>query len=167
MKSTLYSLAVVTTMGLLVACSERPKEYQQGGTLESGSAPQAEARVRTAEELDNILQIEEAIAANPQSDSLYRLLVQNAVDEAGDIWSVGKGKIPGTAASPNIAQSMATRAATIDAARWAAYVLEWQETDYATPFGSIDREVPGYVTVRSSLRDDSTMIVILRTPVKK
>ncbi|MDZ7344662.1 MAG: hypothetical protein ONA90_09140, partial [candidate division KSB1 bacterium] len=67
------------------------------------------------------------------------------------------------ASSPNVAQSQAEQAALLDASRWAAYLIEWRKTDYATKFGALQSSVPGVQLVRKALTD-SLCIVLVQVP---
>jgi hypothetical protein len=65
-----------------------------------------------------------------------------------------------------VALRQAEMAATLDASRWAAYLLEWRKTDYATKFGSLKASVPGATVVRKAT-NDSLCVVLARVPLQQ
>jgi hypothetical protein len=79
---------------------------------------------------------------------------------------VGKGRVNPQASLPSVALSQAEMAATLDASRWAAYLLEWQKNDYTTKFGSLQASVPGATIVRKSTNDTLCM-VLARVPLQQ
>lgn len=166
------SNAVVLLVIALLACSEnadkQPRPPETSGSLSTSETTQtqAEARVPTPSEAQALLTLQERIMQQPQELALRRELGQKAIDaNAGVVWSIGRAKIPSTAASPNIAQSQAELAARIDASRWAAYLLAWHKNDYATNFGAIQAQVPNGDVVSKAFTD-SSCVVVMKTSLR-
>jgi hypothetical protein len=132
----------------------------QAGTV--GGEP---VRELSEAEADTLLQLEQQIMLQPENEALRRELGRRAIDaNAGVIWAVGKGRVNPQASIPSVALSQAETAATLDASRWAAYLLEWRKTDYATKFGSLQASVPGATAVRKAA-NDSICVVLARVPL--
>jgi len=171
MKLQLIVMPVVIVT-CFTACDDGPKQGQSAQADSTGSLKVAEttlnagvplgqsARVLTESEADSFLQLQQQIMQQPNEVALRRELGRRAIDaNAGVIWVVGKGRINPKAATPNAALNQAKMAATLDAGRWAAYLLEWQKTDYAADFGKIQARVPGVKVVRESMNDSLCVVL--------
>jgi hypothetical protein len=135
----------------------------QAGAVAGGEV----ARELSEAEADTLLQLEQQIMQQPANETLRRELGRRAIDaNSGVIWVVGKGRVNPQAANPRVALSQAEMAATRDASRWAAYLLEWHKTDYATKFGSLQASVPGATVVRKAA-NDSLCVVLARVPLQQ
>ncbi|MDZ7289775.1 MAG: hypothetical protein ONB44_06895 [candidate division KSB1 bacterium] len=135
---------------------------EQGGTTTTVEP----ARVPSEAQADSLLQLQQQIMQQPENMALRRELGSRAIDtSAGVVWAVGKGRVNPRASNPSVAASQAELAAVIDASRWAAYLMEWQKTDYATNFGTLQASVPGATVVRKSI-NDSLCVVLVRVPLK-
>lgn len=163
------SNAAVLLVIALLACSEnanqQPRSPETSGSLSTNETTQTqtEARAPSPAEAQSLLILQERIMQQPQDITLRRALGQKAIDaNAGVVWSVGRAKLPSTAASPNLAQSQAELAARIDASRWAAYLLAWHKNDYATDLGAIQGQVPSGEVVSKTFTD-STCVVVMKT----
>ncbi len=175
---TPLSLSLLLT---LLACqkkAEQEVQAQQEGSIaaqeDAGSAPHTESmmeaeqgaplvtiRVPDDAEMQSILQTEQAIMANPLSDSLRRELGRKAIDAASrTIWTVGTGRVADPSSA--VALSTAERAAWADGNRWAAYLIEWQKNNFSTPFGNVQAQVPGSVIERKSI-GDSLCVALVKT----
>jgi hypothetical protein len=168
-------LRVVITILLctsFTACHDSPKQGQPAqadstGSLQAtetalnaGAVPGQTARVLTESEADSLLQLQQQIMQQPDAVTLRRELGRRAIDTtAGVIWVVGKGRINPKATTLNTALNQAKMAATLDAGRWAAYLREWQKTDYAADFGKIQASVPGIKVVRESMTDSLCIVL--------
>lgn len=118
-------------------------------------------------EADTLLQIEQQIMQQPENEALRRELGRRAIDaNSGVIWVVGKGRVNPQASTPSVALSQAETAATLDASRWAAYLLEWQKAGYTAKFGSLKASVPGATVVRKTT-NDSLCVVLAHVPIKR
>lgn len=118
-------------------------------------------------EADTLLQLEQQIMQQPENETLRRELGRRAIDaNSGVIWAVGKGRVNPQTPTASVALSQAEMAATLDANRWAAYLLEWQKTDYATKFGSLQASVAGATVVRKATYD-SLCIVLAHVPLQR
>jgi hypothetical protein len=173
MKLNLIILLAAAAFGVW-SCHDEPKEAEPADTGETGSMSVSEqtlnagqpARVPSESEADSLLQLQQQIMLQPDNVSLRRELGQRAIDaNAGVVWVVGKGRLKPNASGSNVAASQAKMAATLDASRWAAYLIEWQKTDYAMNFGAIQASVPGVKVVRESV-NDSLCIVLAQVPLK-
>jgi hypothetical protein len=130
----------------------------QAGAVAGGEV----VREPSETEADTLLQLEQQIMQQPENETLRRELGRRAIDvNSGVIWTVGKGRVNPQASTPSVALSQAEMAATLDASRWAAYLLEWQKTDYATKFGTLQASVPGATVVRKAT-NDSLCVVLAR-----
>ncbi len=146
----------------------QPAPAETAGSLQMAeTAPNADsatapaARILTEGEADSLLQWQQKIMQQPTDISLRRELGRRAIDaRAGVIWAVGKGRINPSATTPNVALNHAKMAATMDASRWAAYLLEWQQSDYATDFGKIQARVPGVKVVRETMNDSLCIVLV-------
>lgn len=167
--------AALVVIGL-AACNNGSQQSQPAPAGSSGSLQIAEAtsntdsaatmRVLSESEADSLLQLQQKIMQQPNDIALRRELGRRAIDaNAGIIWAVGKGWINPNATTPNVALNQAKLAATLDAARWAAYLLEWQNSDYAADFGKIQARVPGVKVVREAMTD-SVCIVLAQVPMQ-
>lgn len=161
-----------TLWGCFAACDNGTKQGQPAPADSAGSLQIAEttpsadsawtsaARVLTESETDSLWQLQQKIMLQPQDIVLRRELGRRAIDvNAGVIWTVGQGRINPKATTPNVALNQAKMAATLDAGRWAAYLLEWQKTDYAADFGKIQARVPGVKVVRESMNDSLCIVL--------
>jgi len=129
-------------------------------TPNADSAPATTARVLTESETDSLWQLQQKIMQQPNDITLRRELGRRAIDaNAGIIWAVGQGRINPKATPTNVALNQAKMAATLDAGRWAAYLLEWQKTDYAADFGKIQARIPGVKVVRESMNDSLCIVL--------
>jgi hypothetical protein len=149
----------------------QPQEADSVGSAkisaQAGAASGGVVREPSEGEADTLLQLEQQIMQQPENETLRRELGRRAIDaNAGVIWAVGKGRVNPQASSPSVALSQAEMAATLDASRWAAYLLEWQKNDYATKFGSLKASVPGATIVRKSA-NDSLCVVLARVPLQR
>lgn len=162
MSSALLLILVMVDSGC-INTSDR-SQPQEGAALvarEEAGPPKVTVRVPDDAEMQEILQIQHAIIANPQSDSLRRELGRRAMDAgARVIWTVGTGRV--TDPTSAIAISNAERAAWIDGNRWAAYLIEWQKNNFSTEFGSVQTQVPGSMVERKSM-SDSLCVVLVKT----
>lgn len=141
----------------------QPGEARTVSVSEQTSADQP-VRVPSEAELDSLLQLQQQIMQQPENPALRRELGRHAIDtHAGLVWVAGKGRLNPQAPSASVAASQAEQAALLDASRWAAYLIEWQKTDYATGFGSIQARVPAGTVVRK-LVNDSLCVVLVRIP---
>jgi hypothetical protein len=170
---------IVAAAGLGVwSCADDPKQAEPADTgatgslnvseqtLNAGVAAGQPARVPSESEADSLLLLQQQIMLQPDNVGLRRELGQRAIDaNAGVAWVVGKGRLKPNASNSNVAASQAKMAATLDASRWAAYLFEWQKTDYAMNFGTIQASVPGVKVVRESV-NDSLCIVLAQVPLK-
>jgi len=172
-----HHFAALVVVGL-AACNNGSQQSQPAPAGSSGSlqieeatsnadsAAATTARVLTESEADSLLQLQQKIMQQPHDMTLRRELGRRAIDaNAGIIWAVGKGRINPNATTPNVALNQAKLAATLDAGRWAAYLLEWQQSDYATDFGKIQARIPGVKVVRESM-SDSLCIVLAQVPMR-
>ena len=154
------------------ACEDGPKQGQPAqadstGSLQAtetalnaGAVPGQPARVLTESEADSLLQLQQQIMQQPDAVTLRRALGRRAIDTtAGVIWVVGTGRINPKATTLNTALNQAKMAATLDAGRWAAYLQEWQKTDYAADFGKIQASVPGVKVIRESMTDSLCVVL--------
>jgi hypothetical protein len=161
------------------ACQDDPKQGQFANvdstgslnvseeTLNAGVAISQPARVPSEIEADSLLQLQQQIMQQPNEVALRRELGRRAIDaNAGAIWVVGKGRVNPKASTPNAAANQAKLAAAIDAGRWAAYLIEWHKTDYATNFGEVHANIPGVKIVRESF-NDSLCVVLAQAPLKQ
>ncbi len=172
-----FLLAVLLTSFAIWTCQTH---REQGQPKEAGSAGAANiseqagavaggetVREPSVAEADTLLQLEQQIMQQPENAALRRELGRRAIDaNAGVIWTVGKGRLNPQASTPSVAMSQAEMAATLDASRWAAYLLEWQKTDYTTNLGSLQGSVPGATVVRKST-NDSLYVLLVRVPFKR
>jgi hypothetical protein len=144
--------------------AEQEVQAQQEGSLaprEDAGPPLVSARVPDDAEMQAILQTQQAIMANPFSDSLRRELGRKAIDAASSvIWTVGTGRVADPSSA--VALSNAERAAWADGNRWAAYLIEWQKNSYSAPFGSVQAQVPGSMIERKSM-SDSLCVALVKT----
>ncbi|MGH7450328.1 MAG: hypothetical protein ACRENG_03215 [bacterium] len=135
----------------------------QAGAVAGGEV----VRELSEAEADTLLQLEQQIMQQPENEALRRELGRRSIDaNSGVIWVVGKGRVNPQASIPSVALSQAEMAATLDANRWAAYLLEWRKTDYATKFGSLQASVPGATVVRKAT-NDSLCVVLARVPLQR
>lgn len=138
-------------------------EEQQGSLMvnEEAGPPTLSIRVPDDAEMQSIFSTEQAIMANPLSDSLRRELGRKAVDNTSRLlWTVGAGRVADPSSA--VALSNAERAAWIDGNRWAAYLIEWQKNDYSSPFGNVQTQVPGSVVERKTM-NDSMCVALVKT----
>jgi hypothetical protein len=120
------------------------------------------ARVPTEAEADSLWQLEQQIMQQPENIELRREFGRRALDAgAGVIWTVGQGRVNPKATNSSVAANQAEMAAKLDASRWAAYLIEWQKTNYAAPFGSLQSNVPGATVVRKK-NYDSLCVILAR-----
>lgn len=155
-------------------CQNRADRGQPEEASSIGSANKPEeagisepARVPSEAEADTLLTLQQEIMQQPENPALRRELGRRAIDaNAGVIWAVGKGQVNPQGASPSVAQKQAEQAALLDASRWAAYLIEWQKTDYATNFGKLQASVPGATIVRKAV-NDSLCVVLVQVPWKQ
>ncbi len=157
---------------LFYACSgdneQQPRKPETSGTLSKSesTATQAEVRAPNDSEVQALLALQERVKLQPQDAALRRELGKKAIDASNAlVWTIGRAKIPSTAASPSIAQSQAELAARIDANRWAAYLIAWHKNDYAAAFGTMQTQVPGGEVV-SKVVTDSTCVVVMKTGLR-
>lgn len=124
------------------------------------------ARVPSEAEADSLWQLEQQIMQQPENTEFRRELGRRAIDaRAGVIWTVGQGRVNPKTTNPSVAANQAEMAAKLDASRWAAYLIEWQKTDYAAPFGSLQSNLPGAAVVRKKTYD-SLCVVLARVSLK-
>jgi len=174
----LISITLAILLCSVWACNDEPKQGQpaEGGaagslkvsehTLNTGVAAAQPARVPSESEADSLLQLQQQIMQQPENEALRRELGRRAIDvNAGIIWAVGKGRVNPKASTPNTAANQAKMAATLDASRWAAYLMEWQKTGYATKFGAVQAQMPNVLVVREAFHD-SLWIVLAQMPLK-
>jgi hypothetical protein len=155
-------------------CQNQTDRGQPGEARQIGSANKPEeggpgepARVPTEAEADTLLALQQQIMLQPENSDLRRELGRRAIDaSAGIVWAMGRGKVNPQASSPGVAQSQAEQAALLDASRWAAYLIEWQKTDYATNFGKVQASVPG-AKVERKMINDSLCVVLVQVPWKQ
>lgn len=169
MKST--ALRLVLTVVVYCSCSQQaeqqPREPESEDALSAteNAAIQPEVRIPSEVEAQEMLELQNRIMKSPGEVALRRALGEKAImADAGVVWSIGRGKISPTTTSLSVAQSQAELAARIDAARWAAYLLEWQKNGYATAFGALQAQAPGGEVINKTL-NDSTCIVLVKTPL--
>jgi len=152
----------------VISCQQEPEQGQLRQPENTGAIPAIEEgqsqpveRIPTDQEILNLFALEDRILQQPDDRALRRALGEAAADvQAGIIWTAGRAKIKAGAPSPAIARSFAEQAAFVDASRWAAYILEWLENDYATEFGKIQGRVPGGKIVKSAATDSSVVVVV-------
>lgn len=177
MKSNLL-IILVTLLWSLWACNdshkpEQPAETESTGSLRApeqtpnaGMTVEPAGRVPSESEADSLLQLQQQIMQQPENPILRRELGRRAIEvNAGVVWVVGKGRINPKAPTLNTALNQARQAATLDAGRWAAYLLEWHKTDYAASFGKIQANLPGLKVVREAI-NDSLCVVLAQAPLK-
>jgi len=167
------SVIPILLITCFTACDDGPKQGGQPAqadstgslqvtetALNAGAVPGQPARVLTESEADSLLQLQQQIMQQPHAITLRHALGRRAIDaNAGVIWVVGKGRINPKAATLSTALNQAKMAATLDAGRWAAYLLEWHKTDYAADFGKIQARVPGVKVVRESMTDSLYLVL--------
>lgn len=158
-------LRLLLTVAVYCSCSQQAE--QQPRAPESGGALSASenAAMQSEFEVQELMALQDQIMKNPEEIALRRALGEKAiVVEAGVVWSIGRGKISMPARPLNVAQSQAELAARIDAARWAAYLLDWHKNGYATAFGELKAQVQGG-EVLNKILTDSTCVVLVKTPL--
>jgi hypothetical protein len=102
----------------------------------------------------------------PENIELRRELGRRAINAgAGVIWAMGQGRVNPKATNSSVAANHAEIAAKLDASRWAAYLIEWQKSGYAAPFGSLQSNLPGATVVRKKTYD-SLCVVLARISLK-
>jgi len=159
------------------SCQDEPqqgKPADTGGalnvseqTLNAGVTGSQPARIPTESEADSLLQLQQQIMQQPDNVALRRELGRRALDaNAGIVWVVGKGRINPKASTPNTALNQAQMAATLDASRWAVYLIEWHKTDYAARFGAVQGGLVGVKVIRAST-NDSLCIVLAQAPLQQ
>ncbi len=164
-----YSFCFVCLV-ILSACQRQGDQSQSHQTETSQvnygveqNPPQANIASLTATEVQNLIALQDRIVQQPDEIAFRRELGEKAIHaQAGVVWTVGRARLPGGASAGAVAKSQAEVAARIDAGRWAAYLLEWRQNDYATNFGSIQAKVPGNEVVNTSCTD-STCVVLVKT----
>ena len=165
------SLLLPTVLvGILLGCTKKsdrdqaqtaPPTENTMAAQESAGAPMVAVRVPDEAQVQELLSLEQAIIANPASDSLRRELGRRALDNSSRlIWTAGTGRVVDPTSA--VAIGNAERAAWVDGSRWAAYLIEWQRTDYRTPFGSVQAQVPGSMVERKST-SDSLCVALVKT----
>ncbi|MDZ7363913.1 MAG: hypothetical protein ONB46_24845 [candidate division KSB1 bacterium] len=174
----LFSAALLVLSCSVWACNDEPKQGQPADdgttgslkisehTLNTGVATAQPARIPSESEADSLLLLQQQIMQQPDDVALRRELGRRAIDvNAGMIWVVGKGRMNPKAATPSAAANQARMAATLDASRWAAYLIEWRKTDFATKFGAVQAQMPNVQVVREAFQD-SLCIVLAQMPLK-
>jgi hypothetical protein len=172
-----YRLVLMIGLLGLGACQsdgerEQPEDAGSAGAAnfsEHAGATTIDGPVRepSEAEADSLLQLEQQIIQQPENVVLRRELGRRAIDaKAAVIWTVGRGRVNPQASSLGVALSQAEMAATLDASRWTAYLIEWQKNDYATKFGSLQARVPVATVVRKST-NDSLCVVLARAPLQR
>ena len=164
----------ITAFMVVTACRQEPDSAAPRQPETSGAASVAEAtpsqpspRIPTEEEMQTLLVLQDRVKLEPDDLALRQELVQKAVDlEAKVVWSVGRAQLLPQAQSSAVAKSQAELAGRIEAARWAAHLLEWHRNGYATAFGSIHAHVPGNSIV-NTIVTDSTCIVLVKTALER
>jgi len=171
MKLNLILILVVVSCGVW-ACHDDPKPGQPAHadstgmlnaseqTLNAGVSTGQPARVPSEIEADSLRQLQQQIMQQPDDIALRRELGRRAIDtSAGIVWVVGKGRVNPKTANPNTAANQAKMVATLDAGRWAAYLIEWHKNDYATKFGVVQANIAGVKVVRESF--NGSLCVVL------
>src|SRR5574341_2000836 len=169
MKWKCATLAVVILVGIW-ACQDSTKKSQPEEAGAAGTANVSEqtfiaaasdsANAPSEAEADLLWQLEQQIMQQPENSELRRELGRQAIDaSAGVIWTVGQGRVNPRVTNPSVAANQAEMAAKIDASRWAAYLIEWQKTDYAVPFGSLYSNLPGALVVRKKTYDSLCVVL--------
>lgn len=176
----IYRAVLFVIVAGLTACNSGSQQGQPASGNSSGSLQMSETvssidsaaavasatRMLNENEVDSLWQLQQKIMQQPSDIALRRELGRRAIDAAaGIIWAVGQGRINPKTTTPNVALNQAKMAATLDASRWAAYLLEWQKTDYAADFGKIETRVPGIKVVREST-NDSLFIVLAQAQIR-
>jgi len=177
MKVKSLFFALVISYGVW-ACHDRAKPEQPAGANNTGMLKTAEqalqahvmsgqpVREPSVTEVDSLSTLQQQIMQQPDNAALRRELGRRAIDAgASVVWTVGKGRINPNATPANVAINQAKMAAAIDAGRWAAYLLEWHKTDYATNYGEIQAYIPGVKIVREAF-NDSLCVVLVQVPLK-
>lgn len=139
----------------------QPSSMQENSMAarEDAGAPMATAQVPDDAEMQAILQLQQAIVRNPDSDSLRRELGYRAIDAGARVlWTVGTGRV--TDPTSAVALGNAERAAWIDGSRWAGYLIEWQKNNFSTPFGSLQAQVPGSSVERKAMSDTLCLALV-------
>ena len=161
----------------ILACQDGSRKGQPEEAGTAGTASVSEqtvaaavgdsARVPTEAAADSLLLLEQQIMLQPDNIELRRELGRRALDAgAGVIWTVGQGRVNPKATNPSVAANQAEMAARLDASRWAAYLLEWEKTDYTASFGSLQSNLPGVTMVRKKTYD-SLCVVLARVALKR
>ncbi|MCI0692083.1 hypothetical protein L0337_08780 [candidate division KSB1 bacterium] len=175
MRSSFLLLILLVSLTCWTCQANREKDQPQAAdsigaakiSAQAGAVGGEVVRELSEAEADTLLQLEQQIMQQPENEALRRELGRRAIDaNSGVIWAVGKGRVNPQASSPSVALSQAEMAATLDASRWAAYLLEWRKTDYATKFGSLQASVPGATVVRKAT-NDSLCVVLARVPLQR
>lgn len=175
MRSSFVLIILLVTFASWTCQANREKVQPQAAdsvgvakiSAQAGAIGGEVVRELSEAEADTLLQLEQQIMQQPENVTLRRQLGRRAIDaNSGVIWAVGKGRVNPQASTPSVALRQAEMAAALDASRWAAYLLEWQKTDYATKFGSLKASVPGATVVRKSTHD-SLCVVLARVPLQQ
>lgn len=154
-------LLLLIIAALFWSCSEKEKPQKmkaEEGAGQISPAEQAEKLIPKLQELQHAIQLD------PQNTDLHKQLVTLSVDNDSNVArAVGYGKPPKKAKSSAMATQAAQQAAYVDACRWLAYILQWEQHPQQPAFGSITGKIPGAKIIHNTNADDQGTIVLVES----
>lgn len=154
-------LLLILSLALLLftGCSREDKVQE----LQPQTNVEAIVEIATPEQsLQLLLPLQERIIQSPDSVALRKELVKASVNpEQKTLRAAGYGLPPVHAANSAMAQQAGERAAYLDACRWAAYILKWQESPDSPTFGEIQSDLPGARIVYKDTAADGKISMVV------
>jgi hypothetical protein len=150
---------------VLISFSANCTKKEQVGRIVPGKGADTQNQEQAPEQLaSNMLALQDRISQAPADVSLRRELLAVSVDTSRKIVrAAGRGKTPENAPNSAIAQQSADRASYLDACRWLAYLMQWQQHPESPDFGSINGEIPGARTVSKFVSSGNEVITLVET----
>ncbi|HPG39629.1 MAG TPA: hypothetical protein PLP19_20300 [bacterium] len=152
-------LILLLALLLFTGCSREDKVQE----LQPQTNVEATAEITTPEQsMAILLPLQEKILQTPDNVDLRRELVAASVNsEQKTLRAVGYGLPPEHAANSAMAQQAAERAAYLDACRWAAYIIKWQDSPDSPAFGEIEGNIPGARIIYKETADDGKISMVV------
>ena len=158
-------LSVFCLTLLFLSCAKEKVEERAIPAQEQSQTQVVVDYGRLAERIERLEQAvrEQSTAVEPRLQLLAACL-----DSTRRVLHVsGRGKPSSTATSEPTALQAAERAAVIDAYRWVAYLLRWNENPRTPDFGTIEGGIPGGFVVYKQTLPGNEILVLLEVALPK
>ncbi len=158
-------------IALWTGCSQHSDQEAfreaQEVTIPAANSRQMPLPELSPDQIQRLLELEKAVLQNPDNAELHRQVLEAGVfPEHGVLVAAGVGLLKNAENGAPIPQALARRAATLDAQRWAAYLLQWYRHGPELAFGTLSTRFvsPSQPVVRLVQNDSLVLVLAFQLP---